>query len=113
MQVDPRFSQLTPRLLSNAWKQNVRNCFQNLLSTATCATTSGMFTDRTYHGNGLGNNGDNGNGGYKADRGYKAGLVGWMLEPRSFLVVAYLALGPGLVGHTGGVLQVDPRLTPD
>ena len=30
-----------------------------------------------------------------------------MLEPHSFMVVAYLAVGPGLVGHTGmnGVLR--------
>ena len=35
------------------------------------------------------------------------GIVGWVFNPRAFTVVAYLALGPGLVGHTGynGVLR--------
>lgn len=35
------------------------------------------------------------------------GVFGWMQDPGRFSVVTYLALGPGLVGHTGynGVLR--------
>jgi drug/metabolite transporter (DMT)-like permease len=45
--------------------------------------------------------------GTDGNRGSKAGLLGWTLDPHSFMVVAYLAVGPGLVGHTGmnGVLR--------
>jgi hypothetical protein len=41
------------------------------------------------------------------NRGSRAAILGWTLDTRSFAVVAYLALGPGLVGHTGynGVLR--------
>jgi len=62
-----------------------------LALTSTVVEGAGMFTDGTAHG----------------DRGYNAGIVGWTLDSRSFMLVAYLALGPGIIGHTGfnGVLR--------
>mmetsp|Transcript_45309 Transcript_45309/g.72729 ORF Transcript_45309/g.72729 Transcript_45309/m.72729 type:complete len:320 (-) Transcript_45309:285-1244(-) len=45
---------------------------------------AGVLTDRTQGG-----------------QGGHAGIFGWTTDLRSFVVTAYLALGPGLVGHTG------------
>lgn len=33
--------------------------------------------------------------------GARGALFGWVVDPEAFLVVAYLALVPGMVGHTG------------
>ena len=33
--------------------------------------------------------------------GARGALFGWLVDPEAFLVVAYLALVPGMVGHTG------------
>ena len=45
--------------------------------------------------------GHEGEAGGEGDAHARRALFGWLLDPDAFVVVAYLALVPGMVGHTG------------